>query len=953
MKIGTWNIRSMLRAEKLENVKREMKKNKLNILGLTEVRWKESGDIVSDKYRVIYSGGQQSQRGVCVILDETTSRCVNQVKYISDRLMMVRLNGEPVDIVIILVYMPTSDYEDEDVEEVYEQIEDLMRNGRGDDYVVVLGDLNASIGNKAENGVTGKYGLGQRNHRGQMLFEFCSRNSLCVTNTMYRHSERRIYTWKAPGDIRRLQLDYIIVKQRYRNSVKNSHAFPGADANSDHNLVAMKARLNFKRIKKPMHRKRWNLSVLKGTGKEILNQEIQRRLQDIEFSGADVEEDWSTLKRSIIDSAEESIGRTVRRKAKKPWVTEEMLEKMEERRKWKRINSNEGKRMYRKLNNELRRATDQAREKFWEDECKELEDLEKRGKMDQLYGKVKELTWKKNSVQKTTNILSKQGELLTDGEEIKTRWVEYIEELYNKAEKPNDIPLELEHGVDCDRKGPPLLDSEIDQAIDDLKSGKSEGEDGVPAEILKALSADVKHILANICKAIYNTGKWPEDFKISSIITLQKKPNAQKCEDHRTISILSHASKIMLKILNNRIRTKTSEYIGNDQFGFRKGMGTREAIAVMRALGERSMEHNQEVYVCFVDYEKAFDRVDWTKLMAILKKLDVDWRDRRLITNLYMGQTATVRTEEGMTTACIIGRGVRQGCLLSPLLFNIYAQAMMDEAMDEVFDGVKVGGHLIQAVRFADDQAMTASSAEGLQSIMTKLNEVVERYKMRINIKKTKVMKIGRNQGDDLHISINGIELEQVSQFKYLGSILTENGSCESEIRVRIALAKDAFSKHQTLLTKNIRPALKKRLVKTLIWSVLLYGAETWTMKKADIKKLEGCEMWFWRRMEKISWTEHVTNEEVLRRVGEKRTMVDTVWKRKARWTGHVLRSEGMLRTVLEGRMEGKRGRGRKRLMMLDDVLMKRPYQSMKRLTEDRQTWRRLSYAGPARGQTT
>ena len=93
-----------------------------------------------------------------------------------------------------------------------------------------------------------------------------------------------------------------------------------------------------------------------------------------------------------------------------------------------------------------------------------------------------------------------------------------------------------------------------------------------------------------------------------------------------------------------------------------------------------------------------------------------------------MGQTATVRTDHGTAGPCTIGRGVRQGCLLSPLLFNIYAEAMMKESMEEVQEGVKIGGHLIQAVRFADDQAMTASTAEGLQSIMTRLNEVVERY---------------------------------------------------------------------------------------------------------------------------------------------------------------------------------------------------------------------------------
>ena len=158
---------------------------------------------------------------------------MSQVECTSDCLMRVRLNGTPVDIVVIVTYMPTTDHDDEEVETVYEQVEDAIRRGRGDDYVIVMGDLNAVVGAESEEDVTGRYGLGKRNERGQMLVEFCKRNNLCITNTWYRQSKRRIYTWKAPGDLRRMQLDYIMVRKRYRNSVKDSHAFPGADVDSD------------------------------------------------------------------------------------------------------------------------------------------------------------------------------------------------------------------------------------------------------------------------------------------------------------------------------------------------------------------------------------------------------------------------------------------------------------------------------------------------------------------------------------------------------------------------------------------------------------------------------------------------------------------------------------------------------------------------------------------------
>jgi hypothetical protein len=290
---------------------------------------------------------------------------------------------------------------------------------------------------------------------------------------------------------------------------------------------------------------------------------------------------------------------------------------------------------------------------------------------------------------------------------------------------------------------------------------------------------------------------------------------------------------------------------------------------------------------------------------------------------------------------------------MSPLLFNIYAETMMKEAMEELEDGVKVGGHLVQAVRFADDQAMIAHTAEGLQNIMTKLNEVVNRYKMRINEKKTKVMKIGKEVEEQIQITINGNTLEQVHKFKYLGSILSEDGRSEKEIRTRIAMAKEAFNKHSELLTNTLTRNLKKRMIKTLIWSILLYGSETWTMRKAEMKKLESCEMWMWRRMEKISWRDRVTNEEVLERVGETRSLLSTIWKRKAKWVGHVIRSDGLTRIAIEGRMSGKRSRGRKRKMLLDDIRGHKEYHQLKEIARDRVGWQKYSCTIPAQGQPT
>ena len=156
------------------------------------------------------------------------------------------------------------------------------------------------------------------------------------------------------------------------------------------------------------------------------------------------------------------------------------------------------------------------------------------------------------------------------------------------------------------------------------------------------------------------------------MISIEKKIGATDCSDFRTISLKCHASKIVQGILKKRITSKADEYLSEDQYDFRRGSGTREAIAAMRIISVRSLEHDQEVNICFVNFEKVFDRIRWDKLMEILKKIRVDWREPRIIKELYMGQVATVRTNEGETDLIEIGRGTRQGCPLSPVLFNLY-----------------------------------------------------------------------------------------------------------------------------------------------------------------------------------------------------------------------------------------------------------------------------------------
>ena len=234
---------------------------------------------------------------------------------------------------------------------------------------------------------------------------------------------------------------------------------------------------------------------------------------------------------------------------------------------------------------------------------------------------------------------------------------------------------------------------------------------------------------------------------------------------------------------------------------------------------------------------------------------------------------------------------------------------------------------------------MVASTEQGLQKVMNGLTETAKKYDMKINVKKTKAMVVSRDEGRVVNLVVDGQRVEQVTTFKYLGAVMTEKGTCVEEVKARIAMAKVAFNNSKELLTKGLKKDLKKRMVRTLVWSVALYGCETWTMKREVVDKLNAFEMWVWRRIEKVSWQDKKTNVEVLAAVGEERCLVQTIMKRKRNWIGHVVRGNSLLKLMIEGRMTGKKPRGRPRMGMIDD-LKEGNYAEMKRRAEDRDRWR-------------
>ena len=224
---------------------------------------------------------------------------------------------------------------------------------------------------------------------------------------------------------------------------------------------------------------------------------------------------------------------------------------------------------------------------------------------------------------------------------------------------------------------PDILKCEVKWALESITTNKASGCDGIPVELFQILKDDAVKVLHSICQQIWKTQQWPQDWKRSVFIPIPKKGNPKERSNYRTIALISHASKVMIKILQARLQQYVNWELPDVQSGFRKGRGTRDQIANIHWIIEKAREFQKSIYFCFIDYAKAFDCVDHNKLWKILKAVGIPDNLTCLLRNLYAGEEATVRTGHGTTDWFQIGKGVHQGCMLSPCLFNLYAEYIM------------------------------------------------------------------------------------------------------------------------------------------------------------------------------------------------------------------------------------------------------------------------------------
>ena len=431
---------------------------------------------------------------------------------------------------------------------------------------------------------------------------------------------------------------------------------------------------------------------------------------------------------------------------------------------------------------------------------------------------------------------------------------------------------------------------EVKMATRTLKSGKTPGVDQVTAEAIKAGEDILLYRLHSLIRIIWRTEQVPSSWRKAVIVPIHKKGDNQECKNYRGISLLSIVGKIFMKIIQTRLQKHHEQFSREEQAGFRPGRGCADQIFSIRQLMEEKIRCGQRMVIVFIDFKSAFDNVHWPALWRALQTEYVPQKVISLLQSVYSDSSSQVRVQNELSEGFTIKTGVRQGDVTSPLLFNIVIDAIMRQAFRDR-KGVQYDKNgFITDLMFADDSAIFTNSDTEATNTLRDIAHIAQGYGLTINAEKTKVLV---TDGTLATVDLEGIQIEQVREFKYLGSIVQERKvAATSEIHSRIGQATVAFASLKWCLWRKAKITVKTkiRLFRTLILPILLYGSETWTVLKPDLNKLEVFQMRCLRQILGISLRDHETNVDIRMRSQYQPSIQEQIEQRRLRWFGYICR---------------------------------------------------------------
>lgn len=442
--------------------------------------------------------------------------------------------------------------------------------------------------------------------------------------------------------------------------------------------------------------------------------------------------------------------------------------------------------------------------------------------------------------------------------------VQYDKEFERMVEKKlNECKLEVNYNELLDKD---ITIAEIERAIKKCKNNKATGIDSISNEMIKASAYLFSSLFVRLFNLILRRGEYPNEWCKGILTPIFKGGNLDLTDNYRGISILSCIGKLFNSILNKRIVDflQSKGIIHISQIGFKENCRTSDHVFVLKTIIDYYKKKRKFVFGCFVDFRKAYDSVWHSGLLVKLYEYNLGSKMVNLIENMYLKAKSCVKAN--MDGAYVLSEffslkvGTRQGCNLSPTLFNLFINDLPLALEEQDCDAIKVGNLHINTLMFADDVLLLSNSASGLQKALDCLAEYCFKWKLSINMKKTKVMIFNKNfeNSKKMKFMINNVTLEVCSEYVYLGVVIVPSGSFSKAAKRLANRGGKSYISWNTIVEQKISQAfnvnLKLKLFDTLTKPVLLYNSEVWAVYDKVFSKSGPCDrLWSNNKMfEKI-----------------------------------------------------------------------------------------------------
>ena len=962
-------------------VARELKRYNIDIAALSETRFAEKGQLseAGGGYTFFWSGRPSTERreaGVgFAVRNHLVRHLVKLPDGINDRLMTLQAPlAKGKTATLISAYAPTMTNPDDIKDKFYEELDATIARVPKTDKLILLGDFNARVGTDHQtwDGVIGTQGVGKSNSNGILLLKTCAAHELIITNTLFRLPNRNKTTWMHPRSKHWHLIDYIIVRKKDRQDVRVTKAMRGAECWTDHRLIVSKLDIHIQPKRRPQGAKTVKkLNVTKLENKETaenLSKCLDNRLTESATNVSTLDQRWETFRNVIYSTAHEHLGLPTRRH--QDWFDEndpEINALLTEKYQLLRAHQNDPgsgakKAAFTSKRNQVQRKLRVLQDTWLAGKAKEIQLYADSHDSKRFYNALKSLYGPQPSG--TSPLFNTDGsQLLTEKQDILNRWAEHFNNVLNRPSTINDDAIDRLPQVETNHDLDQLpTQEEIEKAIKLMSSGKAPGADAIPSEIYKIGGPAFLRELTSLFQAMWKEGKLPQDFRDATVVHIYKrKGNRQLCDNHRGISLLSIAGKILARVLLNRLlQHLEKDLLPESQCGFRAGRGTVDMIFAVRQMQEKCQEQNISLYTTFIDLTKAFDTVSRNGLWKIMAKFGCPGKFIEIVRQFHDGMMVRVLDDGDMSEAFEVTNGVKQGCVLAPTLFSMMFSAMLLDAFQDKPDGIsityrtdgklfntrrlqattKVRKTVVRDFLFADDCALSATSEELMQLEMDRFASACNNYGLTISTKKTEVMYQPAPGKPPIQpkISVNAQDLKSVDNFTYLGSTLTTSANIDSEINNRTAKASAAFGRLRSNVweRRGISLTTKLKVYQAVVLTALLYACETWTVYRRHAKQLNHFHLSCLRKILRIRWQDKIPDTEVLKKASSP-SIYTLLLKAQVRWAGHVVRMDDsrLPKQMLYGELAtGKRNVGRPKKRYKDSLKT-----SLKELNINTTTW--------------